>query len=481
MAYNSQEQLENTLKEAREKLKEQHELLEQLTSGSNVFGHVVSILDNRLVVATSSGFAEIAKPKKVPTVGKAVILSGQTGQIISESPFQPTGEIRSIKRIIEGGMAEIYKENAEAIVFLGNFAKKAEVGDRVMLDPSGYVVTQNLGQPLDGYQATVPSVTWDDIGGLESAKEQLREAIEYPFTKPEFFRAYKKDPIKGLLLRGAPGCGKTMLVKAGANSLARIHGKESTLSGFIYIKGPEILQKYVGVSEEIVRSLFHRAKKHREKHGYPATIFIDEADAILRRRGSGKSSDVENTIVPAFLAEMDGFESVHGIVILATNRPDTLDGGVTRNGRIDRSIEVPRPDAAAATTIFKIYCKQAPLLDCTLAEAAKASIESLFSPRHVLYRIRRTDGTINHFTMAHLVNGAMVKGIVDKASSTAMLRDMKSSRRSNFGVRLADFEDAVISTVKDNQAFNHQEEMAEFLGSFKDEVVGIDKLRQGEE
>lgn len=480
MSYDT-ETLEQALRDARDKLKQQNDLLEALTAGPNMYAHVVSVKGKKTVVAGSGGFSEVITPSRnAPGVGDPVVLSGKSGQILGLSDFQPTGDIRPIKKILENGLAEVVKENVEGIVFLGKFAKQAEIGDRVMVDPSGLVVTRNFGQPLDGFQASsIPNISWDDIGGLEDAKDQLREAIEYPHTKAELFKRYNKDPIAGVLLYGPPGCGKTMLVKAGANSLARIHGKQATLSGFIYIKGPEILNKWVGVSEEIVRSLFARARKHYDKHQYPATIFIDECDAVLRKRGSGRSSDVESTIVPAFLAEMDGFDQKCGVVVLATNRPDALDTGVVRDGRIDRKIEVPRPTASDALTIFKIHAKRVPLLDCTVNEAAKASIESLYSQKHVLYRVRRNDGESMNFTIGHLVNGAMIKGIVDRASSAAMLRDLKENTRKS-GVRLADFNFAVTEAYRQSLSLNHQDELTEFVSPIKDQISGIDKLRQGE-
>ena len=154
-----------------------------------------------------------------------------------------------------------------------------------------------------------------DIAGLADAKEQLVEAIELPYTKPEVFAHYNKRPPKGALLYGPPGCGKTLLrIKAAASSIAKIHKKKQMASGFIYVKGPELLSKWVGQAEESVRELFLRARDHHKKHGYPALLFIDEADAIMPERGSGKSSDVENTIVPMFLSEMDGLETSHALV-----------------------------------------------------------------------------------------------------------------------------------------------------------------------
>lgn len=473
----TQQKLEEALIAAKEKMKEQQQLLEQLTAATNSFGHVIAVNGPRTVLATSSGFSEVATPKQKPNTGDAVLISGMTGNIVSITDFQTAGDVRSIKRVISETIAEIQMDNAEALIYLGKV--KAEVGDRVMLDPTGKIALKNLGQVVEGFQFSGESkITWDDIGGLDNAKQELREAIEYPHTHAELFRRYNKDPIKGVLLYGPPGCGKTLLVKAGAHCIADMHGKESTASGFIYVKGPEILNRYVGVSEEIIRSLFLRAKKHRDKYGYPALIFIDEADAILRKRGSGRSSDMESTIVPAFLAEMDGMDMTHGVVVLATNRPDTLDNAVTRDGRIDRTVEVPRPDPAAAKTIFKIHAKKIPFSDCTPNEAAQTVVGKLFSKELTLYRVRRNDGNTMDFTLGNLINGAMVKGIVDKASSIAMIRDMQSGTRRQAGVKLADFVDSVHNSYRQNQALNHRDELAEFLEPIKDQVLGIDKLRQ---
>src|SRR5208283_4208865 len=175
-----------------------------------------------------------------------------------------------------------------------------------------------------------------------------KEAIELPFTHKDIFAHYNKKPPKGLLLYGPPGCGKTLVGKATTNSLANIFGAKAISSGFIYVKGPEILNMYVGESGRRIREIFQRGRKHFDKYKFPAVIFIDEAEAVLSERGTSRSSDVDKTIVPMFLSEMDGLDENHAIVMLATNRPKMLDPAVVREGRVDRHIKVSRPTVETA-------------------------------------------------------------------------------------------------------------------------------------
>lgn len=201
------------------------------------------------------------------------------------------------------------------------------------MDPSGLVVVRDLGKDTQRFSLNQPStVTWDDIGGLVDAKQQMLEAVELPWKHPDLYAHYGKKPLRGVLLYGPPGCGKTMLGAAAASSLARTHGKDQIESGYLYVKGPEILDPFVGVTEATIRELFERGRAHEKAHGYPATLFIDEADAILGKRGGNgpNSSIIDHTVVAQFLSEMDGLDKNGTIVILATNRADILDPAVTR-------------------------------------------------------------------------------------------------------------------------------------------------------
>lgn len=303
--------------------------------------------------------------------------------------------------------------------------KDIKRGDEVLLHPKTMQIVEHLGKPpLEASRFApdkIPNVTWDDIGGLEAAKSDMIEAIEMPHLNKDLFKHYNKKQIKGILLSGPPGCGKTMLGKAAANSLSKTYGKENSRTGFLYVKGPEILNQYVGQTEQTIRDMFFDAQRHKEEHGYPAIIFLDEADAILAARGS-RNIGIGNTIVPMFLTEMDGLEESSAIVIIATNRPDVLDPAIVRDGRIDRKIIVTRPSMENAVSILAMNLKNVPISKeydrHTLAEDTAA----------LIYSDDRFIG--NDKYLKDIVNGAMLANCVDIAVSFAIRRDIKSKKKT---------------------------------------------------
>lgn len=260
-------------------------------------------------------------------------------------------------------------------------------------------------------------VVWDDICGLEEAKRDLREAVELPYKEKDLYLFYNKRPIKGVLLSGSPGCGKTMLGKALATSLAEIHGASSVGSGFVYIKGPEVLDKFVGGSDEKMRGIFSRAKDHKKEFGYPSILFFDEADALLRKRSE---STVKINVVPTFLAEMDGMEESAAIVILATNCPEVLDPAVVREGRIDRKIHIEKPKKAMALKIVLKHLSKIPLME-EAHDLALLLVTMLFDDQRKLNSKTK---------LASVISGAMLVGCVDLAVSNAIHRDITNKLRS---------------------------------------------------
>lgn len=294
-----------------------------------------------------------------------------------------------------------------------------KVGHEVLLHPKTMGVVENLGfPPLEASPFSpnkVPDIKWDDIAGLEQAKEDLIEAIEMPHRYREMYKHYGKRPVKGLLLSGDPGCGKTMLGKAAANSLAAIYGAESAKTGFLYIKGPEILNQYVGQTEQTIREIFIDAGRHFDVHGYPAVVFIDEADAILAARGT-RSVGIGNTIVPQFLTEMDGLEDSKAIVILATNRPDVLDPAIVREGRIDRKVHVSRPDIKTTIEIAKLNLRKYPICkEFELNDLAQGLAHEFFNTERFVGDDR---------PLKSIISGAMIAAAVDLAVASAMRRDI---------------------------------------------------------
>ena len=425
---------------------------------------------------------EVAIPKGLELcVGDDVLVVGKTMTIVEIAPPKIGGKISYVRRVIDAQYSEVDCDSAVVVVSNGKF-DNIEKGDRVVLNSSGHVIVYNMGKEDSAFNVESEiNVTWDQIGGLVEAKRQMIEAVELPHRHPEIFKFYHKKPTKGILLYGPPGCGKTLLGKAIANSLASIYaGKEGAKqsTGFIYVKGPEILDKFVGVSEATIRQIFQRAKKHKETFGYPAVVFIDEADAIFRKRGSGVSSDVESTIVPTVLTEMDGMEDSGALVILATNRPDILDPALVRAGRIDRKIKIERPTPESTVEIFMLNLKHVPLSNgFTVEDLAKLGSEQLFSDERVLYEIKTKTRGKFVFTLGDVVNGGMIANIVDQATSIALRRDLEVGGEPQ-GLKKEDLIAAVDSEESQNRDLNHTDELNEFTHDFKDDLVEVTRLRQ---
>lgn len=364
----------------------------------------------------------------------------ETKQIHSGTGVSSAGDVAYIKSIVDEEHLEVESNGQSRVVIFG-LEDKVEPSDRVMLDNSNTVVVRVLERDgKDRFNLTEQEdLAWEDVAGLEDAKEHLIEALETPYKNPEVYKFYNMKPPKGVLLFGPPGCGKTLTAKAAAASLARTHGSANFQSGFIYVKGPELLSKWVGQSEQEIRGLFIRGREHYQKHGYPALLFIDEADAILPMRGSGKSSDIENTIVPQFLSEMDGLEESGVMVLLATNQPKRLDPAVVREGRIDRHVKINRPNINNAIDYFRIHMRGLPVVNgLNVEDLANIGVQSLFHDNKVLYRLTHQKNT-EIFRLGDAATGAMIAGIVSQAKSIAMKRDLASNSKPT-GVRPEDFE-----------------------------------------
>lgn len=307
---------------------------------------------------------------------------------------------------------------------------------------------------------------WSEIGGQEEAKRELVRAIQWPVLYPELFALFKRRRSRGVLLYGPPGTGKTLLGKAVARLLAVLYRRPPDDGGFQYIQGHQLLDQYVGNSEKAVKSLFDRARRWMRDKGYPAVLFFDEADALFRRRAG------ENTfsLVPALLAEMDGIDESGAFLVLATNRPDSLDQAVTRPGRIDRKIRVTRPSAEAATRIFEIHLDGVFLAEgWTLDRFSSAAARLLFDNRWNLYRIRFEDGEHLPFRLSHLASGALIQNIVDRATANKMEICIEQNVRE--GLSLTDMERALEELCEEQRLLGHSEEFAEWEEIYRRRIV----------
>jgi proteasome-associated ATPase len=459
--------LRTELEKAQGKLLEMGGMLKDLLAPPNVRTTAIDTVGDRTIIMMKGDLVEIpVNPEVEVSPGDEVILASE-GLFVAEVRNDPYlfGKVGTV-RAVHPTFCIVAVEATDIIV---NVKKGLEIeeGDRVLLDPDSRIIKAKL--PNDTARVkTIPNTTWDDIGGLEGVKDMMREIVEDPFTFAALYKHYNKKPPKGVLLFGPPGCGKTMVGRAVANALAK-GNKEN----FKYVKGPEILNPFVGVSEQNIRQMFSEAKRFKAKHGVPLVIFIDEAEAILSKRGTGISSDMDKTIVPMFLAEMDGLEESGALVILATNRADRLDPAVVRDGRVDRKIEIPRPNFDETRAIFSIYLNHVP----TSAPAevlAEGCTQMIFEETRVLYELQTKDHGRVDFTLQHIVSGSMVANVVDRATSYAIKRDKKSKTKS--GVEMKDLECSINDSYTQASRLNHEDEIKEF--SEKNGVIVVGQRRK---
>jgi proteasome-associated ATPase len=406
--------------------------------------------------------------------GQAVKVNFKTKQIVDAEGLHGAGDISSVKTLVDDQHIEVEIDGRKRIVFNG-MEDDLEIGDRVQLDSSQTVAIRHLTRENEGRYACDEdiNVPWNSIGGCEDAKKALKELVEMPFMNPEIYQFYNKKPPKGGLLYGPPGCGKTLIAKAAYTSLCKQFGKDAMSSGWIYVKGPELLNCWLGNTEENIRNLFHQGRQHYKKTGYPAVMFIDEAEAILGVRGKHSGSDFERTAVPMFLSEMDGLGESKVVVLLATNRPDTLDSAVIRHGRIDRHIKVSRPTLQTAADIFKIHLRGVPLADSDANKLSALITAEMFSSHYTLYKVNgQKDVKPHFFTLKDAINGAMIAGVVEQAVSMAMERDIHKSSKK--GVYVEDFKNAVERVYKGQVDQNHQFDIEDFLETNKLPKCGLE-------
>jgi proteasome-associated ATPase len=396
---------------------------------------------------------------------------------VLQDQFQ-IGMVHSVVRLLDERHVEVTAPGqSPKIVLTAPCAGELKKGDRALLDPCGAIIVRNLGpeEPDEG-PGVETGVDWDDIGGLEEAKRELREAIAGPVEDKALYARYGRKPKRGVLLSGAPGCGKTYMAKAAATELARLHGKKFEASGYVYQRGPQALNMFVGKSEENVRKLFEDARRHKAKHGYPAIICLDEADGLLARRGAARMEGMERTVVPTFLAEMDGLDDAAAFVMVLTNRPDMLDPGITRDGRLDIKIHVRRPTKAEAIDITAKHLRGKPLAkDLAIPKAAELAAEELFSQKHVLYMLRTRKGLGERFTLGDLVSGAMMAGLVDRAVGLAMRREKDTGEEG--GIQVDDILGAVRRIHEEQQSLEHPNDLAPLIEKLGDEFKTVDKVR----
>ncbi len=397
-------------------------------------------------------------------------LLNEAFNIVEPAGYIPRGEIATIVDLIADNRAIVLGHtDDERVVTLSVplRSEKLKVGDHVLYDPRTNYAFEKL--PKSSVEEVmleeIPDITYDEIGGLKDQIEILRDSIELPYIYPDVFKEHKLRPPKGILLYGPPGCGKTLIAKAVANSLAKSieerTGKETT-AYFLNVKGPELLNKYVGETEHKLREVFKKARE-KASEDVPVVIFFDEMDSLFRMRGSGISSDMEATVVAQFLAEIDGVESLDNVIVIgASNRQDLIDPAVLRPGRLDLKIKVNRPDQNAAREIFSKYL----IADLPFHDEARAMYgddPEVIAKRMIedtIERMYRTDdenkflevtyakGDREIFYFKDFSSGAMIENIVSRAKKKAVKRTIDHDER---GIRTEDLIQAVNEEFKENE------------------------------
>lgn len=475
-AVSQNEKLTYTLREARDHIAALRDEVDKLTRPPSAYATFLCANDDGTVDVQAAGRkmrVELSPGLDSSTIerGAEVVLNESYNVVLVRSA-DTTGETVTLKELMgdSGRAVVVGRADEERVVELApNLAtEKLRAGDMLLLDSRSNIVLERL--PRSEVEALlleeVPDLSYDDIGGLDSQIEQITDAVELPFLHQEKFREYDLPAPKGILLYGPPGCGKTLIAKAVANSLskkvAERTGVESR-SYFLNIKGPELLNKYVGETERHIRLVFQRARE-KAADGTPVIVFFDEMESLFRTRGTGISSDMESTIVPQLLAEIDGVEALRNVIVIgASNREDLIDPAILRPGRLDVKIKINRPDETAATQIFNRYLTDALPLDADEVESLgggdpnKAVAAMIERAVEVMYdtgednqflEVTYQNGDKEVMYFKDFSSGAMIENVVRRAKKLAIKRVIAGGSE---GIRSQDLIDSVLQEYKEHE------------------------------
>ncbi len=503
------EKLTITIQQTRDQIAALRDEVEKLTQPPGVYGTFIE--------ANSDGSADIfASGRKMRVsvhpgldprdlIRGAEVTLNESFAIVSVRPGDGQGEVVTVKEVLDARRVVVYsRADEERVVELSDALGEARLrsGDAVVLDPRSNLLVERLTRQgaEELILEEVPEVSYEDVGGLDAQIELITDAVELPYLHRTLFQEYELPAPKGILLYGPPGCGKTLIAKAVAHSLsqkvAELTGNRNVRSYFLNIKGPELLNKYVGETERQIRLVFQRAREKAEE-GVPVIVFFDEMDSLFRTRGTGISSDMESTIVPQLLAEIDGVESLRDVIVIgATNREDLIDPAILRPGRLDVKIKIERPDEVAATQIFERYLhRDLPLdddevrrhgggdRDKALAHMIETTVDHMYrnddENRFLEVTYQGGDKEILYFK--DFASGAMIENIVRRAKKYAVKREIHGSGR---GLRTED----LISSIRDEYHENEDlpnttnpDDWARISGKKGERIVFIRTLINKEE
>ncbi len=495
-----------TIQEAHQAIVDMQETIDKLTAPANRIGTLLGFPKKgiaRVIVGGSEYLANIDSRLDPYSfkIGFSVLLN-EAYVIVGELGYSDAGPIGKIGDILPDGRLRVGQEPATQAVILERSTdlanKKLKVGDEVRIDPNFKVALERLEvqEAKDYYLEEVPDIPWEKIGGLNDTIKLIKDTIELPILHPEIFESFQYSAPKGFLLHGPPGCGKTLIGKATAHNLTEKFKTEtgSNVEGcFLHIKGPEILNMWLGESERKVREIFQIAREKR-KDGYLSFVFIDEAESILGTRRSYRSHNIANTVVPMFCAEMDGIESLQDVVIiLATNRPDLIDPAILRPGRIDRKIKVTRPDKDAARDIFRIYLTPELPIDPEIVKIHGDSLETavsnlinricdeMFQPteENKFLEVWLRNGRRDVLYRGHLCSGAIIESIVQRAKEYAIKRTIDNLDQET-GISTGDLVDALEAEYRESDIFpstDNVEDWLKLLDYDAENVVKVSPIR----
>jgi proteasome-associated ATPase len=476
-AVSQNEKLSYTLREARDHIAALRDEVDKLTQPPSAYGTLLGRNDDGTVDVFSGGrkMRVSVHPELGDTVlerGAEVVLNESLNVVLARAP-ELAGEVVTFNQLLEDGRRAMVvgRADEERVAELAEHlvGSKLRAGDSVLMDARSGLLIERLPRPEveELVLEEVPDITYADVGGLDSQIEQIQDAVELPFLHQDLFTEFQLPAPKGILLYGPPGCGKTLIAKAVANSLAKKvaerSGDSTSHSYFLNIKGPELLNKYVGETERQIRLVFQRAREKSEE-GWPVIVFFDEMDSLFRTRGSGISSDIESTIVPQLLTEIDGVEALKNVIVIgASNREDLIDPAILRPGRLDVKIKIERPNEEAAAQVFSRYLTTdlpldpgevaslgggdpdkavAAMIETTVAEMYRTDEENQFL--EVTYQ----NGDKEIMFFKDFSSGAMIENIVRRAKKLAIKRLIDDGSR---GLRTEDLVASIHQEFKEHE------------------------------